>query len=342
VLDRTLRMAVRPALAICVFSALLGVAPRASGEPAAAEALFREGRRLLEAGRYDEAAAKFGESQAQDPASGTLINLALASEKQGKLATAWVTYRDAAALARRDGRADRLASAERKVHELEPRVPRVVLRSNAAADGLTIRLGAVAVGSGALGSAIPVDPGEYHVIATAPGRLSWDTTVTIGEGETREVVVPELPQSPESAASTPAVREGAHLRPQPIERRLPLSAPHPSVDARAPSSIVPWVVGASGVVSLGIGSVFGVRAFSRYSDANQACPSHADCDENAMGAWREAKTSAWVANIAFAAGIAACGTSAWLLLTRSSAKVNAALDLAPLKGGVSFSFRARL
>ena len=330
-------MPLRSTLAISLFYALLGFAPRVSAEPAAAEALFREGRRLLDQGQYQDAAIKLAESQAQDPASGTLINLALAYEKQGKLATAWVTYQDAAAFARRDGRADRVASAERKARELEPRIPRVVFRSQTPADGLIIQLGTVKIGPGALGSSIPIDPGEYHVIANAPGRQSWEAALTIAEGERPELIVPNL-------AALPPPEDAKRAEPKTPSEEIGGARSRPTAPPTVPppSSVLPWVLGASGAVILGVGSVFGVRAFSRYSDAEQACPSHQACSPGAMEALQEARTSAWVADIAIAAGVAACATSAWLFLTRSDAKPNAVLGVTPLKGGAALSLRAQL
>ena len=337
----------RSFLALCLLCASHGFARHVSAEPAAAEALFREGRRLLDAGQYEEAAKKLAESQAQDPASGTLINLALAYEKQGKLATAWVTYRDAAAFARRDGRADRVASAERKAHEIEPRVPRVVLHSKAATDGRTIQLGEMTVGPGALGSPIPIDPGEYHLTAHAPGRQPWEMTVVIAEGQNPEISVPELSalpaaRHPEMLRPSAAPEGGPPTWPTQLELRR-VSSPSPQHrDERVGRPILPWVIGASGIASLGVGSIFGFRAFSRYSDAQQACPQHQGCDAKAMEAWRDSKTSAWIADVAFAAGLAACVTSAWWLLTRSNARENATLHFVPLQGGAALSLRTRL
>jgi hypothetical protein len=62
---------------------------RASAGPTAAEALFQEGRQLLEEGHVDEACLRLAESYAQEPASGTLLNLARCHQTQGKIATAW-------------------------------------------------------------------------------------------------------------------------------------------------------------------------------------------------------------------------------------------------------------
>src|SRR6266699_3327978 len=91
-----------------IAAALVGLpAKRAIAGSPAAEALFREGRQLLKEAQVDEACLKLAESYSQEPASGTLLNLARCHEIQGKIATAWAEYAAAARLSRTQGREDR-------------------------------------------------------------------------------------------------------------------------------------------------------------------------------------------------------------------------------------------
>jgi hypothetical protein len=63
----------------------------------------------LTEGRVSDACPKFEESHRLDPSGGTILNLALCHEKEGKLARSWSEFNEASAFARRDYRADREA-----------------------------------------------------------------------------------------------------------------------------------------------------------------------------------------------------------------------------------------
>lgn len=67
---------------------------------ALAQAHFDEGRALLARGAIAAACPKFVESYQLEPALGTLLNLALCHEAQGRLASAWAEFNDARKAAR--------------------------------------------------------------------------------------------------------------------------------------------------------------------------------------------------------------------------------------------------
>jgi hypothetical protein len=285
----------------------------ASADPAAAEALFREGRRLLDEGKTDEACLKLAESQAQDPSSGTLLNLGLCHEMQHKLATAWSNYVSAAELAQDQGRAGRAAVAEKKAAELEPRLPHLTVTATAPVAGLQIERGAERLGPGLLGSAVPLDPGSYVVTASAPGHRAWTTTIVVAEAESKTVQVPEL--EPEV---TPAAEA---LEPRPVPPTIaavPPAAPSASVVAspsRSGSGAFGWIIGGTGVAALAVGAGFGVASLASYHDASSLCPSHTECTQAALSAHDSAETKAWISNVALGIGVVGVGLGGWILLS---------------------------
>jgi hypothetical protein len=297
-------------LVVSVLSVLPSIA---RADPAAAEELFREGRRLLDQGETDRACLKLAESQAQDPSSGTLLNLALCHEKQNKLATAWSEYVSSARLARDQGRVDRALVAEQKAAELEPRLPRLNIVVGVEVPGLEIFRDDHRLGPGLLGSPIPVDPGTYVISATAPGRAAWSQRVAVTEAESKTVQVPELtgavPPAPPSAQET--------SNPPPLRPGAPPAAPDPGA-ASTPSSghrgPLGWILGAAGIATIGVGAGFGFISLASYRHATSACPSHADCAPDALTARSRAEWQAWVSDVTLGAGIVATTIGAYIFV----------------------------
>jgi hypothetical protein len=223
-----------------VFVLVLGVAGLLRSGPAAAqtetraavaEALYRQARDFMAAGKYDEACPKFAESQRLDPATGTLLNLAACHEKQGKLATAWLEYSDAQVAARRDAREDRVEYARARAQDLEPKLSRLTLVFAAGADDptLSIELDGASVGRAVIGAPTPVDAGTHNVRVAAAGKKPWTASIEIGgAGNQQSLTIPKLEDAPADttppggATSAPAATGGAaapardELGPRPI------------------------------------------------------------------------------------------------------------------------------
>jgi hypothetical protein len=162
------------------------------GERAAAEALFREGRRLMKAGQVARACPKFAESQRLDPQLGTLINLALCHKAEGLTATAWSEFSEAATLATRAGHEPRASFCRKEAEQLEPKLARVRVDVAEQSRGLVVRLDGRLLEASSYGLPLPVDPGEIDIQASAPDRESWSTSLTASARHTSTVEVPVL------------------------------------------------------------------------------------------------------------------------------------------------------
>jgi hypothetical protein len=251
------------AVALFVAAAVLAMAstPARAVSPAA-EALFQEGRRLLSSGQTDTACARFAESYAAEASSGTLLNLALCHEKQGKTATAWAEYRGAARLARQQGREDRAVVADGKVAALEARLPRLTMIAARSVPGLRIATEEGTLGPGGLGVAVPVDPGLHRVTVSAPRYRAWATTVEMKEGEQRTLEIPELETMPASAVKD---------RPLPTPADL-LSVPGAGAVPERRLSVPVVALGALGVAGLVGGTMFALAYRSNLGEARSLCP----------------------------------------------------------------------
>ena len=118
--------------ALVVSLAIAAVAsPAARGEGAMAEALFQAGLELAAKGDHAAACAKFRASDELDPSVGARISIGKCSEKQGKTASAWVSYKAAQNLASQKGDSRRAKVARREVDRLAKQLSLVMLEASA-------------------------------------------------------------------------------------------------------------------------------------------------------------------------------------------------------------------
>ena len=230
--------------AACAAAAMaLLLAARAGAEPtdeekAVADLRFREGRELLADKKVDLACAKFAESARLFPRAGVLLNLASCHETQGKIASAWTEYALANSAAHKEGRADREEIAQKKIAALKDELSWLTIQVPAGTEGgLEVRRDGVAVGRGAFGVAIPVDPGEHVVVFESPDTPRGELRVTVGpRGDRKSILIPTRPPLPPVPA--PPVEAplpfGAAPRGPPVPRVAGPGVPRLHIDASEP------------------------------------------------------------------------------------------------------------
>jgi hypothetical protein len=298
---RPMTVRILPASAVGIW--LLMQCPAAHADPAAAEALFREGRALLERGQIAPACDKLEASNALDPSAGTLLNLAACRLKQGKTATAWAHFVSAERVARNQSRSEQAMEAKRRADELEPELSMLTLLAPDAPPGLEVRRQGQIVQLASLGTAVPVDPGLMVIEASAPGFKPARLEVAIGaSADRRSVTLPRLDRLETPSDTDSRSRLDSRLS----EDRLPGRRP----------SLLPWVVGGVGGGALIAGGVLGGLALSSNSKAIAACDAgDADaCTETQKRRDRQALVS----TVCVGAGVVAVGVAAlWLLTGRS-------------------------
>ncbi|MDB4946243.1 MAG: hypothetical protein JWP97_5777 [Labilithrix sp.] len=276
-------------------------------DPAAAQTLFYDARKLMEKGNYADACPKLEESMRLDEGVGTQFNLADCHEHVGKLASAWAGFLDVAAQAKSAGQPDREKVARKRAAAIEPRLPRLVVDVPPNQRDVMVKRDGVAIGSAAWGAAIPVDAGPHRISVTAPGK-QWETTTTAIEKQTVHVTVPrELPPAP-LAAATPGPAAAPAL-----DNTADLVAP-PRESRGATQRTAGWIVAGVGVVGLGLGAGFGLSSIGKRDDSRNHCVAD-QCDAEGVGLRDDAIKSGNIATIATVAGAAAVAGGLILVLT---------------------------
>lgn len=256
-----------------------------SNASALAEELFRQARAAWEAGRFEEACAKFRESRRVEASPGTILNVARCEAREGRVASAWASYLKAARMARAAGRESIVVEGEARAAELESRLSFITVRVERPAEGQVVRLGRHDIGLAAYGTRLPVDPGMHLLTARAKGRAEWHQQVEVKEGESLVAQVPPL----------------APLAPAP-------SSGHPS-------NPWPWVLGGSGIAFLAGGFTTALLAKGAYDAAERLCPLHVECGSDAIEKSNQANALANVSNVLVPIGALALGAGiTWLIL----------------------------
>jgi Flp pilus assembly protein TadD len=273
-----------------------GGAPR---DPVAAQELFDEGKRLVEAGKVAEACPKLLASLKLDPKPGAAFKLGECYEKNGQTASAWARYLEAAALAEQAGQAERAAYARDAAKVLEPRLARLTIAVPKPAVGLVVRRDGEVVVASKLGTAVPVDSGKHVLEATTPGKAPWSKTIEVAAGDVAaRIEVPELPDP----------------------------APPPVATGPSTQKIAGAVLMGASVLGFVVGGALVAVAHGQSSDLAAKCPSRMACDPTLGPEISSYRASGGGAIASFIAGGAMLGTGVAVFLTAPTASTRPVHD----------------
>ncbi|MEP7050784.1 MAG: hypothetical protein ABJB12_10540 [Pseudomonadota bacterium] len=264
-----------------------------TAERGAQLALTQSGLAAFERHDYVTALARFQRAAVVAPSQTTSLYLARSRVALGQLVQAAEDYRSVVTSVEPGVKTPALASACDELAQLRPRIPSIeITLADAEQRTRNLRL----VLDGKLihsGTPVAVDPGAHEVIASdsdgEQARLSFETE----EGEAKTMGMSWLSSTGRPVKRPEQVGGGS--------------------SARHTWGVVALTVGATG---LGLGTVTGIAALSRYSAAEQHCPA-GKCTEGAPypddgSAFRTLRTISAAGYIVGGAGI---GTWLGLLLT---------------------------
>lgn len=302
----------------------------AAAEPPAAPAstkeqvltLYNQGKELLDAGKTAEACQAFEAAKRLDfTAINLILRLGDCYERLGRTASAYSQFQQAASVAAAAKDA-RQSTAEERVAAVEPLLARLAVslapaRAGAAgAPSVVVRRnGEIVAGEKLDGKPAPVDPGRYTFEASATGKKTWTATRDITPGASVIVEVPEL-----SAVVVAAPR-------------VAIPIPESTTSARRTIGIA---LGGVGLVGLGVGAAFGVKALANFADskADGHCDAESFCDDEGFELRHAARDAATISTVTLALGATAAVAGAILWLTaptgpRAPARARASSSRSP-------------
>lgn len=247
-----------------------------------ADQLFTEGKALMESD-LNAGCAKLDQSLALNPqAVGTLLNVALCDVRLGKLATAAAHFTRARDMAREQDMREHLEAAEAHLAALAPRVPHIALKLADPRPDAQIVVDDKLVSRDSWGD-VSIDPGAHTVVVSAPGRVTFRTTIRIAEGEHHDIAIPAL------------------------------------AAAQQPGRTIGKVTAITGGALIATGVVIGVIAGRRYDDAfsGQGCIVRAGatrCNDDAFDKIQRARSLGTAGSVVGGIGVVAAGIGVYLWL----------------------------
>jgi hypothetical protein len=324
---------------LLVISVALGAssASAQTRDPAAGEALFQEGRRLMKSGDYAAACPKLEESLRLDPAVGTLVNLAMCEEQNGRTATAWQHWRAAADQIPASDK--RRATAVTRAAALEKSLARltITLGPDASAEAEVKRDG-VRLGKASLGLALPVDPGKHLVVVSAPGREPREYEVNVKARESQSLTVEpgaEIKVAAAPVGEAAPERWGDGPAGNPV-----LVTQTPPAPPEKPTPVLGWTLLGAGVVAGGVAGYFGLQALGARKDAEKDCAGAGSvCRQSAQEALDRDKRSSLIADVGAGVGLVLASAGLYFILRTPDEKTTAAV--VPLPGGGAINLNGR-
>jgi hypothetical protein len=214
-------------------------------ERAVARQLFHDGDDLQRAGKYADALDKFQRAESAYSAPTNVLRIAECHAALGQLVEAAESYRAALRMGVPPGSPAAFQAAidqaKTELAQIEPRVPKLLVAvTPPGVAGVDVQIDNQHVSAALIGEPIPLDPGEHHVIVSAPGYVNVEQIAVLKERDTTSVAaalrpVSVLPPPPAPARTMPA-------QPTPLPPPPPARGPtsRPGAAATAPGVPPPY------------------------------------------------------------------------------------------------------
>src|SRR6185369_14580957 len=200
-----------------IFLILPEMHARAQDDRAAARVLFQQGIELADHEQWPEARDRFTRALALYGAPSIELNLAMACEHTGALVEAVDHFESV----RRNHAStpDFVATAQRELAALRPRLGRLTVSVTGAREGAAFRLDGRPLAEALVGVEVPADPGHHVVVAMRGGAEVARAETDVAEGGagavSLDVPAPIVVPPPDEVAHHDERRDGAPVTHEP-------------------------------------------------------------------------------------------------------------------------------
>ncbi|MBL9021096.1 MAG: hypothetical protein JNL21_02800 [Myxococcales bacterium] len=301
----------------------------ARADAAVADQLFKQAKELMKEGKISEACERFRESYETDPALGALLNLADCLERDGRVASAYGRWGEAAELAGRK-QDERVTFARERRDALKGKLSFLTVQVSGSSDGLSVYRGNTKLTPGAFGIALPTDPGEAVVQVVRGDAVLWERKVVLKESESATVLVD--------------LGEIARVNPPPVKKRVDQKEGRGDQAGAEesfwnPQRIAGLAVMGAGVAGAAVGFTFGGLAMGKSGDIDDGCTAGDTryCTQAGTDAVEEAKTFADASTYTLIASgiVAAVGLTVFVTAPSSAAELDDRASAPALRIGLT-------
>jgi len=306
--------------ALCLFKVNLAVAAT-DEEKAGARAAATQGQAAYEHQRWAEALDLFTRAESLVHSPVHLLYKARSLVQLGQLVKAREAY---LAVTRDDSPSTAPAvlkareDAAKEVAQIEPRLAGLIVKVDGpGAAEANVEMDGVKVPVALVGVSRPADPGQHTLQASANGAAADPQVITLKEGGTATITLVLKPVAGAAPVVPPPTAQPATPPPM-TSAAVDTNSAAQSGNGLRTGSYVAFGVGVAGVA---LGTVFALKAKSKYSDGNDLCHNQDPCElSSADAAQREqlgkdgdsAKTISIISFVAGGVGLAA-GTTLFIL-----------------------------
>lgn len=257
-----------------------------------ADALFKKAKKLLAEKKYADACAAFEQVDKLDPAIGAKLSVGKCYEEWGRLALAYRWYIDAETMATA-AKDDRAAKIHAIAEELDTNVPRVTLKVLDGADPdvvATLTIDGKPVDPSTLGTEQRVDPGPHAIEFVVDGQHK-KKMAPVERGGSSEIQL----DIPKGKGKGKGWKGNSGVKGDPDPTPIVETPPVPGRSQR----VAGIVIGASGVVAVGIAGGITLSARGKYKDAlaDHCMGSSSMCDPAGLTTTHDARHTANIATV---------------------------------------------